>query len=114
MKRHPLLSTLGLVLWFALATNGAPAREKKPKTVKEPPAPSNVKLTANLPTFTPLAETNPTQEKGGVRISIAPVAYRVRAVLLPSDRPAHYTFKEGLPGPDLTRNHLVERTVGRR
>ena len=76
---------------------------------KEPPAPTSVKLVAKLPTFAALAESNPTQEKGGLRISIAPVAYKVEKALSYSDHRASASFKEALLGPDLKANHLVER-----
>jgi hypothetical protein len=45
-----------------------------------PPAPPPVDLNVAVPSITPQAETNSTQTKGGLQISIAPVEYTVETV----------------------------------
>src|SRR5207245_1312168 len=50
---------------------GITAADAKRKT--EPPPPESVKVSVKIPTFAPLGETQSMQEKGGLKISVAPV-----------------------------------------
>lgn len=99
MKKHAVLLAVALVV---VTVNAAGA--------KQPAAPTKMKVTAQLPTFAPLAESNPTQEKGGLRISTAPVAYKVETALSFTNSRVNASFKENLLGPDITANHMIERT----
>jgi len=108
--RKQLLGTvlmLSVILGNGLSAGGP---KKKPKASEELSAPTTTKVSAKLPTFAPLAETNPTQEKGGLTITIAPAEYHTTALFLSSDRRVFATLKERLLAPvDITRNMLVEK-----
>jgi len=74
--------------------------KKKDKKKRRDAPPEIVKVTAKLPTLAPMPETIPTQEKGGIKISVAPVTYQVKPDTMVEDRPANPSFSERLFRPE--------------
>ncbi len=64
--------TACLILVMAASANG----EKKHKPPKELPKPTIIKLSADVPSLAPLAETPQSQTKGGLRITLAPDTFK--------------------------------------
>jgi len=65
-----------------------------------------------VPYLVALPETQSTQAKGEIGISVVPVMYEIAKVPKTTERNVSYTFVEGMLGPDLTKNHLVETSKG--
>ncbi len=80
------------------------------KTKKEPPAPQEIEMSAKLPTVTPLAGTNLSQEKGNVRISVGLVSYKVGVVYISHAQRTNPGFKEAFLLPHNQTDVFIERT----
>lgn len=80
------------------------------KTKKEPPSPESIKVSVKIPTLAPLGETQPLQEKGGLKISLAPVTYQVKTVYQNKDHHVFQSFKEKLLNDCQPPSVFVERT----
>jgi hypothetical protein len=80
------------------------------KTKKEPPAPQEIEVSAKLPTVTPLAGTNLSQEKGNVRISVGLVSYKVAIAYVSHAQRTNPKFKEAILLPHNQVDVFVERT----
>src|SRR6266478_1056581 len=83
---------LGMIVLLGALSVAASAEKRR----KEPPPPESVKVSVKIPTLAPLGETQPLQEKGGLKISVAPVAYQVKTVYEYKTRRATQSFKEQL------------------
>ena len=83
---------------------------KKQKKSKEPPPPEIIKVSVKVPTLAPLPETKPSQDKGGLKISVAPVHYDVKTVYTYRNRPARPSFKEVFLVTRQPGDIFVERT----
>jgi hypothetical protein len=105
---------LGLIAIMILATTvvegaGNLALAKK-KNKKEPPAPQEIEVSAKLPTVTPLAGTNLSQEKGNVRISVGLVSYKTAIAYVSHVQRTNPKFKEAFLLPHNQTDVFVERT----
>lgn len=108
-KGYPVVVLAVLVLRFC--TIGVIAGKDKSKDREKQAAPTMVKVSAKLPTLAPMAETNPFQEKGGMKISVAPVQYNLAEGNSISVVQVRQSFKEVLRfGPPQAANVFVERT----
>jgi hypothetical protein len=96
---------LGMIGLAAFLSITAAAKGKK-----EQPPPESIKVSVKIPTLAPLGETQPLQEKGGLKISVAPVAYQVKTVYKNKDHHVFQTFKEKLLNACQPPAIFVERT----
>src|SRR5450432_3268286 len=88
-KNRLFLIELGLAVFAATPAMVVAARKQAdPSTV--------VKLSVNLPSMAPLPETQQSQDKGGLKITVAPVSYSIREEQTGSARRVNPNFKEGL------------------
>jgi hypothetical protein len=71
LRLRGLIASLG-VLGVYLAVSPAADAQKKPA-----PQPTVVTLHAKIPTFAPMPETPELQQKGGLKLSLAPLSYKV-------------------------------------
>lgn len=77
--------------------------QKKRKAPNEPPPPTIVKLSAAVPSFAALAESPQSQTKGGLRITLAPEAYKAQESWTEQSREVPPPSKFGLvlqPAPN--------------
>jgi hypothetical protein len=72
---------VAMVLSVALTAHGQFTSKKK---AAQPPPPTQVTLTAQVPTLAPLPESDPSQVKDGLRITLSPETYQPEVV-------RHYT-----------------------
>jgi hypothetical protein len=90
---------------IALSFGSIAAGKKKPD-----PVPATAKLSTKLPSMAPLPETEQSQDKGGLKITVAPVAYSVKEESLASVRQVNPSFKETLLMNHLQTDIFVERS----
>ncbi|HEU5415406.1 MAG TPA: hypothetical protein VFW31_16685 [Candidatus Angelobacter sp.] len=88
-----------------LACAVAQGYKKKPD-----PEPTTAKLTVKLPSMAPLPETQQSQDKGGLKITVAPASYNVKEESLSSLRPVNPSFKEALLMPHQQTDVFAERS----
>lgn len=101
MRSMLCLVAISLCALSACVTNPPP----------QAPAPT-MTVTAKLPTFAPLAETRESQEKGGVEISVGPVAYEAVRSSYTTERVLQPGVMERLTAPpNWQYMRYVERTT---
>lgn len=98
-----------LVVTMAQVLTASPGKKKSKS--QEPAAPTTAKLTAYLPSMAPLPESQPSQDKGGLKISIAPVQYSVREDSVVSLQRATPSWKESFLLQHSQYDVFVEKTT---
>src|SRR5690348_9903664 len=102
-KRIVLLATTIAIL--SIVVSPAHARKKKAD-----PEPTTAKLSIKLPSMAPLPETQQSQDKGGLKITVAPVSYNAKEESVASMRPVNPSFKEAMFMPHQQTDIFAERT----
>ena len=93
MRKRTILLAETLVI-LSILSSSAHAGRKKPD-----PEPTTAKLTIKLPSMAPLPETQQSQDKGGLKVTVAPVSYNAKEESITSLKPVNPTFKEALLMP---------------
>lgn len=104
MKNSLRISIGSLAIALSFSSVGY-AGKKKPDS-----APTTTKLSIKLPTMAPLPETEQSQDKGGLKITIAPVSYAAKEESVASVRQTSPSFKETLLMTHLQTDVFIERT----
>lgn len=95
-----------VVLAFAVVVPGG--AQKKNKAIEPSPLQT---VSVKLPSLAVLPETQQVQDKGGVKITVAPLQYTLKEETLTTARAAQPGFKESILAPGPRQNFIfVERT----
>jgi len=100
-----IMSLAQTVAVLSILALPAHAGKKKPDA-----EPTTAKLTINLPSMAPLPETQQSQDKGGLKITVAPASYNVKEESLSSLRRVNPSFKEALLMPHQQTDVFAEKT----
>jgi hypothetical protein len=104
MKSRIMSCTFALALVVCVAS--ATGQGKKKAQLE----PTITKLSIKLPSMAPLQESPQLQDKGGLKISVAPVSYAPKVVMGSTTRRVNPGFKEALLQPHQSGDSFVERT----
>jgi hypothetical protein len=97
---------LGIMFLVALMSTAAAGDKRR----KEPPPQESAKVSVKLPTLALLGDTQASQDKGGLKISVAPVAYQTKTAYEYKTHRATPSFKEQLFSNHQPGSVFVERT----